>query len=101
MEMTAVLELLEKGGLLVVFIFALWGGRDGWYLWKKQHETLVQQQKDAHQALLLEKEKMEKELQEQIDYWRVAAEYWQKATMESLRTTSRAVDLAEKQASKQ
>ncbi len=41
LDLTTIIDLVSRGGLLTALLLALIGGMRGWYIWKGAHDSIV------------------------------------------------------------
>lgn len=41
LDITTIVDLVSRGGLVAALLLALVGGMRGWYIWKTSHDTIV------------------------------------------------------------
>lgn len=87
-DISALIDLITRGGLLSALIIALLGGMKGWYVWGYQHKAMMDAEVEAHAEAIKEKNQQIEDMKEDRDYWRTQAR-------SALSTTGRAVGVVE------
>lgn len=72
-ELTTLIDLFTKGGLVTALLVALWGGMRGWYVWKDTHEDALKVLQETLKHTRQEKDKQIEDLHGDRDYWREQA----------------------------
>ncbi len=74
----ALVDLLEKGGVIAALLFFIVGGLRGWWVFGRHHEEVVKQAAERLEEMTSDRD------------------YWRSTTVQSLRTASESVQLAER-----
>ena len=94
------IDWIMRGGLLIGTLIAIWGGKEGWYIWKGSHDKEVEALKSgyenritelrtAHESAVQMLEKSQEEFREDRDYWREHA-------VSAMTAAQKAVQIADK-----
>lgn len=98
-DVTTLIDLITRGGLVTALIIALVGGMKGWYVWKNAHEEAVKTLQSLVDENKIEYEKREEASRQnhtrQIEEIRKDRDYWRDQAIRSMSATGRITDVLE------